>query len=739
MLLRTKKEYEDTLDQLIESHKYQEALDYLDKLDQKITDKVWVNFNKGLIYNDVSLPHLAIAYFLNANIQLPNDLRILSEIGWTYNRLEEFENAIRYLDKANELGREDYWIYAEIAYSYLGLNLKEEAIIYLKNALEFIEDDPWALTWLANTYKELLELEKANEIYRYLYMLKSDDMENIQSLILTNEMTQNFDGHLECLEYLLELDPENEFAYLHLGTYYNLIEEPTQAIDFLSLINQPNVEVLIELGYAHKQLGDYEQAIDFYLQAYEQFKESIFLVSELAYLYGVKQNYQQKLFFLNEASRLGREDLWIYSHYIRLYLFDLNDDVKAKYYLDLAMLLDQNDEEILFLYVEYEYKRKQYLDAQKYINDILENRLKCSVDLKIPDANFNSFTKIDLENIERIYEFSEGLAYIENDSASGFINSKGELVIDFKLDLDTTSRKDTYMFKNGKAIVTKDGMYGVINQFGNYEIEPIYNDIYIKDDNYYLTIENHSILKSEDHEYHFNQEVKVMSENLIPVKVENQWGYMDVNKNIIIQPEYDEVYDFKEGIARIKHNHKYGYINKNNEIILPIIYENGYDVKNQQIIVKQNGFYGIIDLHGNIVLDFVYDEIDEMYNDCCIIKKDHKVGCYFKNGTIIEPQYDQMLPFFEGMSRVKVGEYYGAINQHNQIIVPCIYDTMTIYKGGIMIVGIGYRYGYMDIQGELLTPIMFQTATLPIDHVMSVSFDNDFYLINLNKAGDLNE
>jgi alkyl sulfatase BDS1-like metallo-beta-lactamase superfamily hydrolase len=59
----------------------------------------------------------------------------------------------------------------------------------------------------------------------------------------------------------------------------------------------------------------------------------------------------------------------------------------------------------------------------------------------------------------------------------------------------------------------------------------------------------------------------------------------------------------------------------------------------------------------------------------------------------------------------KLGNYYGAVDIHNKIVVPFEYDKVTIesiYFGAsvqerIKVVK-GYRYGYFDVNGKLVEP-----------------------------------
>ena len=58
-----------------------------------------------------------------------------------------------------------------------------------------------------------------------------------------------------------------------------------------------------------------------------------------------------------------------------------------------------------------------------------------------------------------VCEFNEGFAAVQKDGKWGYINTKGEQIIECKFD-------DAYYFNEGFARVEKDGKWGYINTKG---------------------------------------------------------------------------------------------------------------------------------------------------------------------------------------------------------------------------------------------------------------------------------
>ncbi len=119
----------------------------------------------------------------------------------------------------------------------------------------------------------------------------------------------------------------------------------------------------------------------------------------------------------------------------------------------------------------------------------------------------------DLKGIDEIAPFSEGLAAVRQGDKWGFINEEGTLVIDFRSDLHwnkdaNTSKSDVSgvrhpKFIEGRCMITKnveDGvpLYGFIDTTGNTVIEPQFLNVYPFKDGYTTGVLFDKIYKGEN-------------------------------------------------------------------------------------------------------------------------------------------------------------------------------------------------------------------------------------------------
>jgi len=192
---------------------------------------------------------------------------------------------------------------------------------------------------------------------------------------------------------------------------------------------------------------------------------------------------------------------------------------------------------------------------------------------------------------DRIGEFSDSLALVAKDGKYGYVNSKGELLVELKYDFYTEALV-WGKFKNGYTKFLKKDKYGMLNAEGEEIFPAIFEDL---------------------GEY--------SESDLIAVKKRGKWGYSDKNLRLILPYKHELTRTFVNGRGLIKTAEGWQLIDEKGKFQL--------DSALEEIIIKDSLYYiraankwGILDMNLNIVLSAEYDEIkDFQYRYLQLIKE----------------------------------------------------------------------------------------------------------------------
>lgn len=169
---------------------------------------------------------------------------------------------------------------------------------------------------------------------------------------------------------------------------------------------------------------------------------------------------------------------------------------------------------------------------------------------------------------------------VERSSKAGFVDKKGEYVIEAKFDVARP-------FVDGYAVVALNNQQGYINLQGEFIIEPKYYRanyfrnglarVIIKDAETRRKTEGYI---NEKGEFVVEPTIKMgfardFSEGLAAVSLDGvKWGFIDINGKTVINPEFERAAPFSEGLAKVKIDGKYGFIDKNGDVVIKPKFDN---------------------------------------------------------------------------------------------------------------------------------------------------------------------
>ena len=226
--------------------------------------------------------------------------------------------------------------------------------------------------------------------------------------------------------------------------------------------------------------------------------------------------------------------------------------------------------------------------------------------------------------------FNNGLAWVKQNGKYGSIDKDVNIKIAFLYD-------SSYFFRDGIARVRENKIDKFIDINGNvldfYETfrsqkKPTYQILKPsadQDGNWGFYDRN---IRKQIIDYKY-EGANPFFEDLASVCLNNKWGFIDKEENIIIPFNYDWATIFVGGIAAVKENNKYGFIDKSANTILPFIYEDAHNFYSGLASVQLNDKWGFINKKGVVIIDCIYDYASS-----------------FKGGGLVEVEFGDKYAYF---------------------------------------------------------------------------------------------
>lgn len=344
---------------------------------------------------------------------------------------------------------------------------------------------------------------------------------------------------------------------------------------------------------------------------------------------------------------------------------------------------------------------------------------------------------------------SRGL-YDEESEKCILIDSTGQIVNDTQFEF-----VDYFCATNQLARVKINGKYGFINQKGDIVIEPIYDYSAFKwEDTLYVLqhkgdkggyidktgkwLWSFSFVDFDQFEGHNRAYC-----GFTPFKKNNKWGF--VNKNgTIIKPSFDAYDEFEEhtGLARVQYNGKWGLINTKGDYVIKPLYE---DIKklyiNGFVGAKINNKWGLVDHNDNIIIQPQYDDIS--YNESTniiAVKNNDKWGFIDIKGTMIMNTIfdDQKCYGKSGYYIVKQNEMWGVVDTIGKVVVQPKFKSINSFNDDMMaeITNSNRKKGFIDTKGNYVIEPLYDDIWNFDKRDVTIVQQNDLYGL-INKKGDL--
>ncbi|MBV2223718.1 MAG: WG repeat-containing protein [Cloacibacterium sp.] len=354
------------------------------------------------------------------------------------------------------------------------------------------------------------------------------------------------------------------------------------------------------------------------------------------------------------------------------------------------------------------------------------NQLSDFIYDKVFRTDYYDFSK-DIFTRDQSTFFKNGAALVLKNGKYEFLNEKIKPAF-VNNKFDSASVFDA--FKN--AIVKRNGKYGMIKPNGEIKVPFEYDYIEPFDTNLPNFSEYYNARKGKIYSF-FNKNLKKIGESYEPIynnfstdnpqisfkNLKGKYGVVDWQGNEKIPFVYDEALDFKRSKNSIaKKNGKFGVISYQNKEVFPFIYDeiNELDevenLKNTYLLSNKKEDK-IVNINGKTFLSG-YQMIHPIFYDHSkfIVKKYNKFGIADLQNKILLPiVFDEISDWVEygpeDRHIVKRNGKYGMVEYKTfKEKIPAIYDFVFIARDKVF-VGKGKKYGIIDLNNKIICPLIY--------------------------------
>jgi len=215
----------------------------------------------------------------------------------------------------------------------------------------------------------------------------------------------------------------------------------------------------------------------------------------------------------------------------------------------------------------------------------------------------------------------------------------------------------------------------------------------------------------------------LFADELLAVKYEGKWGYIDPGGKIILPFQYDEAAPFEDGIACVAIGEKKLVIDTSGKELCDVsTYDSVENGGNKTIIVKKDGLFGVISASGSVRVEPVWESLTSAAEGYHVVSQNGKYGYISKNGKVmIKPQYAYAHPFSDDAAYVETADgQHLLIDTDGNILLEDAYSGVT---EGLVIIQKEGLWGFADKNGEVLVECEWDDVEVPSESLAAVCKD----------------
>ena len=173
------------------------------------------------------------------------------------------------------------------------------------------------------------------------------------------------------------------------------------------------------------------------------------------------------------------------------------------------------------------------------------------------------------------------------------------------------------------------------------------------------------------------QELRTLDEGYIGVRINDQYGLIDLNGKLRIANRYEDVGVFNEDMLPVKIKGKWGYVDRLERLKIQPTYHTADHFVDNLAIVSRDKKFGLVRTSGELVLSLEYDKIERLQDGQYIFHQQHQVGLVSSEGRVLlYPRYEMLEIMPSGHLKISKNGKLGVISKQGKTLIPAVHDEV---------------------------------------------------------------
>lgn len=343
--------------------------------------------------------------------------------------------------------------------------------------------------------------------------------------------------------------------------------------------------------------------------------------------------------------------------------------------------------------------------------------------------------KTSVNYFEETEIYKDGIAIVKKEGLYYLINRSRQLITKGYQDINEPSEKlyvcklnTTYGAINTKGEIVIPFSYAKLGNFKN-------NFAYYLSSQYGLVDIHNKALPAQ-----WDWVSDVDSNSNAIVKKKNQFGILNINGQLILPTEYDYITHYQNEIYLVVKNNLYGFYNSQENCFITSVEYNynpsfnpSYYTNGKQFKLHKGSEVALVDANGRYSINFgTYSNLFFAQCDIIRIQKNNKYGFVdrkLKSVTAIE--YDKATDYGNNVAIVSKGSSTFLIDKTGKIIYSIKNGEIMSAENPLFIVKQNELLGLLSIDGKHILNIEFESINLIQDQLYACIKNNTLYIFNL--------